>query len=168
MVAPMFRDMATHYPTVQFLKVDVDELPTTSQRNGVRAMPTFDIFFAGHKIYTIVGAKMAALNHFAAAFHDAKSVPLTADIERVEQSCPGGSIPFGVLIRHFATMPIGFAIDVVSMSHFLILLWLAMNYLSIGSFSLRLLILYFEMKVIAMSPLKRFTLPLADWLHWGK
>jgi thioredoxin 1 len=46
---------------VNFIKLDVDELPEIAQDLGIRAMPTFVIFKDGQKVGEVVGANPPAL-----------------------------------------------------------------------------------------------------------
>ncbi|KAJ3280033.1 Thioredoxin domain-containing protein 2, partial [Rhizoclosmatium sp. JEL0117] len=56
MVAPRYESLASKYPSVPFLKVDVDQHRDISGTWGVRAMPTFMFFQAGQKVDEVVGA----------------------------------------------------------------------------------------------------------------
>merc|ERR1712060_77699 len=46
-IAPFFEELSTKYPSVTFVKVDVDEMDTISGSCGVRCMPTFLVFKDG-------------------------------------------------------------------------------------------------------------------------
>lgn len=46
---------------IQFIKIDVDELPEIAQELGVKAMPTFLLFHNGEKAGDMVGANPKAL-----------------------------------------------------------------------------------------------------------
>lgn len=46
---------------VHFIKFDVDELPSVTQKLGVRAMPTFFLFKGGEEVDQVVGANPPAL-----------------------------------------------------------------------------------------------------------
>ena len=62
MIGPIFEKMAPEYPDIQFLKVDVDELPETSATFGIRSVPTF-LFAEGGEILGpgVVGADEAGI-----------------------------------------------------------------------------------------------------------
>jgi thioredoxin 1 len=49
------------YPSVYFIKLDVDEVSDVAQELGIRAMPTFLIFKNGVKVGEVVGANPPAL-----------------------------------------------------------------------------------------------------------
>ena len=48
-IAPFFEELSTKYPSVTFVKVDVDEMDTISAQCGVRCMPTFMVYNDGKK-----------------------------------------------------------------------------------------------------------------------
>lgn len=49
-IAPVFEEMARRFPNAVFLKIDVNQCPTTSASQGVTAAPTF-IFFRNKVSY---------------------------------------------------------------------------------------------------------------------
>jgi len=61
MCAPVFAKLAASYPTVKFLKVDVDRLNAVAGSCGVAAMPTFQVFKDGKTVGSVTGADMGAL-----------------------------------------------------------------------------------------------------------
>ncbi|KAI8895828.1 thioredoxin [Globomyces pollinis-pini] len=64
-VAPRIEQLSNDYPTIQFLKVDVDELNDVSSKCEIRAMPTFQFYQNGQKMREdIVGANMDAIMEF--------------------------------------------------------------------------------------------------------
>ena len=46
-IAPFFEELSTKYPSVTFVKVDVDELDGVAANCGVRCMPTFLVYKDG-------------------------------------------------------------------------------------------------------------------------
>ena len=48
-IAPFFEELSTKYPSVTFIKVDVDEMDSISGACGVRCMPTFLVYKDGKK-----------------------------------------------------------------------------------------------------------------------
>ncbi|XP_077980511.1 thioredoxin-like [Glandiceps talaboti] len=55
-IGPIFKAMASEFPNVVFLKVDVDENEETSQAYGISAMPTFVFIKNGQKVEDFSGA----------------------------------------------------------------------------------------------------------------
>ena len=47
--------------SVEFYKIDVDEVPDVAQELGIRAMPTFLVFKDGEKVEEVVGANEKAI-----------------------------------------------------------------------------------------------------------
>ena len=60
-IAPIYVELSTTYPSVVFLKVDVDQCQETAAREGVSAMPTFIFYRNKMKIDTMRGADPNAL-----------------------------------------------------------------------------------------------------------
>ncbi|KAJ6399527.1 hypothetical protein OIU77_020145 [Salix suchowensis] len=56
MIAPIFAELAKKFPTVTFLKVDVDELKAVAEEWNVEAMPTFLFLKDGKIVDKTVGA----------------------------------------------------------------------------------------------------------------
>jgi thioredoxin 1 len=61
MTAPYFEQMSTKYKNVMFLKVDVDQCQDVASNCGIRAMPTFQVFYDGKKIHEVVGGNIPEL-----------------------------------------------------------------------------------------------------------
>lgn len=61
MVAPFFEQLSEEFQTVQFLKVDVDEVPAVAEACGISAMPTFQVFKNKEKVDELVGASKEKL-----------------------------------------------------------------------------------------------------------
>lgn len=57
-IAPMIAKWSNEdeFSNVEFIKVDVDEVPDVAQEQGIRAMPTFKIFKNGEEVDEVVGA----------------------------------------------------------------------------------------------------------------
>ena len=55
-IAPVFEAVASQYPNVVFIKVDVDKLPGVAKSIGVWAMPTFAFYVKGKKVGSFMGA----------------------------------------------------------------------------------------------------------------
>jgi thioredoxin 1 len=55
-IAPVFTDLASQYPNVVFIKLDMDQVPQLKSVLGVWAMPTFCFFRYGKKVGSFMGA----------------------------------------------------------------------------------------------------------------
>jgi thioredoxin 1 len=60
-IAPAFEQLATVYPSIVFLKVDVDESAELVDTYGVQAMPTFVFLKDGVVVKRIEGADLRAM-----------------------------------------------------------------------------------------------------------
>ena len=60
-IGPKFEELSTHFPTVTFLKVDVDESAELTEQFGVRAMPTFIFVKNGSPVKKIEGADLKGI-----------------------------------------------------------------------------------------------------------
>ncbi|CAG8949145.1 hypothetical protein HYFRA_00004767 [Hymenoscyphus fraxineus] len=60
-IAPTVAKYSDEFPSIHFVKIDVDEVPDVAQELGVRAMPTFLIFKDGEKVGEVVGANPQVL-----------------------------------------------------------------------------------------------------------
>ena len=49
-IAPVYQRLASQFPAVAFLKVDVDQVPAVAQRFSVTAMPTFIVLKGSTKV----------------------------------------------------------------------------------------------------------------------
>ncbi|MBA0739377.1 hypothetical protein Gogos_012655 [Gossypium gossypioides] len=54
---PFLNEMAAKFTEVEFVKLDVDELPDVAQEFGVQAMPTFVLVKQGKEVDRVVGAQ---------------------------------------------------------------------------------------------------------------
>src|SRR6202044_128558 len=58
MVAPVLEEIAAEYgDKIEVVKLNIDENPTVSQRYGIMAIPTMNVFSGGQVVKQIVGAK---------------------------------------------------------------------------------------------------------------
>lgn len=64
MIKPEFERLSQIYSSIQFLKVDVDELDDVANNAGVEAMPTFKIYKDGKQADELVGASKEKLEEF--------------------------------------------------------------------------------------------------------
>ncbi|KAL6197998.1 hypothetical protein ACLB2K_027790 [Fragaria x ananassa] len=53
---PLFEELASSYPDVLFLTVDVDEVKEVATRLDIKAMPTFLVMKEGKQVDKVVGA----------------------------------------------------------------------------------------------------------------
>lgn len=60
-MAPQFEELSKKYPTIAFVKVDVDQAPEIAAKLGITAMPTFIFFKGGKQVASIVGANPVLL-----------------------------------------------------------------------------------------------------------
>ncbi|KAF9356628.1 Cytoplasmic thioredoxin isoenzyme 2 [Mortierella sp. AD094] len=60
-IAPKFQKFDEEFADVEFVKVDVDEVPEIAQKHEVTAMPTFLSFHQGKKVNKVLGANEANL-----------------------------------------------------------------------------------------------------------
>lgn len=60
-VAPVFEKLAQIYPSIVFLKVDVDESAEVAEKFEVQAMPTFLFIKDGRIVKRIEGADLRAM-----------------------------------------------------------------------------------------------------------
>ncbi|OJJ43162.1 hypothetical protein ASPZODRAFT_136720 [Penicilliopsis zonata CBS 506.65] len=66
-IAPQVQKFSETYPSIRFLKVDVDKVPEIAAEHGVSAMPTFLFFKDGEKVDMVRGANPPALQKAVAA-----------------------------------------------------------------------------------------------------
>ena len=58
MVAPVLEEIATEYADkIAVVKLNIDDNPAVSQRYGIMAIPTMNVFSGGQVVKQIVGAK---------------------------------------------------------------------------------------------------------------
>lgn len=56
MISPRFEALSEKFPSITFVKVDVDQAGEIAQNMQISAMPTFVFFKDGKKVTTVVGA----------------------------------------------------------------------------------------------------------------
>jgi thioredoxin 1 len=58
MVAPVLEEIAAEYgDKIEVVKLNIDDNPSVSQRYGIMAIPTMNVFSGGQVVKQIVGAK---------------------------------------------------------------------------------------------------------------
>lgn len=60
-IAPKFEELSKMYPSVTFLKVDVDESTELTEKFNIRAMPTFIFLVNGFEVNKIEGADLKGI-----------------------------------------------------------------------------------------------------------
>lgn len=68
MIAPFFEQLSKDHPSLQFVKVDVDELEEISAEAGVSAMPSFFVYKDGKIADQMVGASKEKLEAMVKKF----------------------------------------------------------------------------------------------------
>lgn len=61
MIAPLLEKFSNDYSNVDFVKVDVDALPSVAQENEVSSMPTLLFFKNSELVGKVVGANPGAI-----------------------------------------------------------------------------------------------------------
>jgi thioredoxin 1 len=67
-IAPFFQELSEKFPTITFLKCDVDEAEEVSSFYGVQSLPTFLLINNGSIIKTVEGANINELLDSLVAF----------------------------------------------------------------------------------------------------
>ncbi|XP_021905397.1 thioredoxin H2 [Carica papaya] len=68
MMEPIFGRLTMDYPEVEFVKIDVDELPSVAQEYGIQGMPTFVLVKDRTVKHTVTGAKEKELKEKIKSF----------------------------------------------------------------------------------------------------
>ncbi|GMH38328.1 hypothetical protein BSKO_06212 [Bryopsis sp. KO-2023] len=55
-ISPIFENLSKTYTNVKFLKIDVEENKAVATKCGIQSMPTFQFYFEGDMINTLMGA----------------------------------------------------------------------------------------------------------------
>jgi thioredoxin len=77
-IAPVYAQFSTKYPTVDFLKVDVDDQQDIATHAGVSAMPTFHFYKNGTVVDVLTGANASKLEALIKK-HSASGAPSSSD-----------------------------------------------------------------------------------------
>lgn len=67
-IAPFFLELSEKFPTITFLKCDVDEAEDVSSFYGVQSLPTFLLINNGSVVKTVEGANINELLDSLVAF----------------------------------------------------------------------------------------------------
>ena len=70
MIAPKFVELEANFPSVTFLKADVDEAVALAEQFGVRAMPTFVCLRKGKVVGRVEGADLKKIIAMLEALED--------------------------------------------------------------------------------------------------
>ncbi|XP_071707410.1 thioredoxin H2-like [Rutidosis leptorrhynchoides] len=62
LIEPAVHDLAIEFSDVEFIKIDVDELPDVANNYDVQAMPTFVLVKSGKELERTVGVKKDQLH----------------------------------------------------------------------------------------------------------
>ncbi|KAL6500693.1 Cytoplasmic thioredoxin isoenzyme 2 [Orobanche hederae] len=57
LMEPFFNQLSAKYSDVNFVKIDVDDLPDVAREFGVTAMPTFVLLKQGKEVLKVIGAE---------------------------------------------------------------------------------------------------------------
>ncbi|MDD4531957.1 MAG: thioredoxin family protein [Bacilli bacterium] len=60
MMGRVIEDVENDYPDVNFVKVDVDQLPAIAQRYGVYSIPQINLFLNGTEANKLIGSRPAS------------------------------------------------------------------------------------------------------------
>jgi thioredoxin 1 len=63
MIAPKFMELEANFPSVTFLKANVDDSEALAEQFGVRAMPTFVCLLNGNIVGRVEGADLKKIIH---------------------------------------------------------------------------------------------------------
>ncbi len=93
LVAPKFAELAVKHQRVAcFAKVDVDAAQDLAQNAGIRAMPTFQIYKAGERVFELKGADIGKL--------EAAVLSWSADVGAALEAAEAPPLPHDALL-HF-------------------------------------------------------------------
>jgi len=70
-IAPKFAELEANFPSVTFLKADVDEAAELAERFNIRAMPTFICLLNGNVVGRVEGADLKKIIHMLEALEHA-------------------------------------------------------------------------------------------------
>jgi len=62
LISPVFTQLSNNYPTIMFLRVDIDKCKETARRAAVTSVPSFQVYKRGVKVDGFTGADPARLN----------------------------------------------------------------------------------------------------------
>jgi len=79
-IAPVFSQLSNKYPTVDFIKVDVDDQPDIAAAHGVSALPTFILMKNGQRVDEMRGANASRLEQLIKK-HMADEKPEESDLK---------------------------------------------------------------------------------------
>jgi len=84
MIAPFVESLATKYPGVTFLKVDVDVAEEISRSQGIQSMPTFQFFLGGNMVDEMKGADAEGLERRVIQHNIAPKEPSEMSIKELK------------------------------------------------------------------------------------
>ncbi|KAI9342635.1 thioredoxin-like protein [Obelidium mucronatum] len=92
-ISPAFAKMEAEFPNVEFVQVDVDQIPEAAEESEISSMPTFHVYKHGKKVDEMVGAVPAKLKAMVEKYKDVILAPATTVAPVVAAAAPPAAAP---------------------------------------------------------------------------